>query len=168
MGIDLNTDDMKIALTGHSKGLGAEIVKHFEPNHTIVGFSRTNGYDIKSPFDRKKILKQSIEADVFINLAQNYYHQTDLLLEFFSRWEQEQKMIINISSDVVDDDTWGQDRLDLIEYKTQKKTLELMAGYLSKRDTKVTIRNYRISEINFTKDVNNLNSIINEFQISKK
>jgi hypothetical protein len=77
-------------------------------------------------------------------------------------------MIINISSDVVDDDTWGQDRLDLIEYKTQKKTLELMAGYLSKRDTKVTIRNYRISEINFTKDVNNLNSIINEFQISKK
>ena len=43
-----------------------------------------------------------------------------------------------------------------------------MAKYHTKRNGKVKIKNYKISEINFTEDTNNLNSIINEFQISKK
>jgi nucleoside-diphosphate-sugar epimerase len=159
---------MKIALTGHTKGLGAEISKYFEPTHSVLGFSRTNGYDIKSPADRRNILKASAEADVFINLVHNYYHQTDLLFEFFRAWEGKEKLIINISSSVVEDVTWGQDRLDFIEYKNQKKALESMTEYLSQRKSKLKIRNYRISEINFTKDTSNLNSIINEFEISKK
>ena len=46
---------MKIALTGHTNGLGAEILKYFSSNHSILGFSRSNGYDIKSPADRKKL-----------------------------------------------------------------------------------------------------------------
>jgi len=159
---------IKIAITGHTKGLGAEIFKHLESTHTVIGFSRSNGYDIKSPLDRRKILKASAEADVLINLVHNYYHQTDLLFEFFQAWEHAEKLIINISSGVVEDVTWGQDRLDFIEYKNQKKALESMAGYLSQRKAKLKIRNYRISEINFIKDVNNLNNIIDEFQISKK
>ena len=159
---------IKIAITGHTKGLGAEIFKHLESTHTVIGFSRSNGYDIKSPLDRRKILKASAEADVLINLVHNYYHQTDLLFEFFQAWEHAEKLIINISSGVVEDVTWGQDRLDFIEYKNQKKALESMAGYLSQRKAKLKIRNYRISEINFIKDVNNLNNIIHEFQISKK
>ena len=159
---------IKIALTGHTKGLGAEITKRFEKEHEIIGFSRTNGYDIKNPFDRKKILKASIDADVFINLVHNYYHQTDHLLEFFKAWEEKDKLIINISSIVVNEDNWGQDRLDYIEYKNQKKACESMAHYLTKRNGKVKIKNYKISEINFTEDTKNLNSIINEFQISKK
>jgi hypothetical protein len=163
-----NKTVMKIALTGHTKGLGAEISKYFELTHNVLGFSRTNGYDIKSPVDRKKILKASAEADVLINLVHNYYHQTDLLFEFFQAWEHAEKLIINISSSVVEDVTWGQDRLDFIEYKNQKKALESMAGYLSQRKSKLKIRNYRISEINFTKDTSNLNNIIDEFQISKK
>ena len=118
--------------------------------------------------DRKKILKQSQNADVFINLVHNYYHQTDLLFEFFKSWEDQDKLIINISSSVVDDQEWGQDRFDFIEYKNQKKALESMSEYLSQRNAKLKIRNYRISEINFTEDTKNLNSIINEFQISKK
>ena len=43
-----------------------------------------------------------------------------------------------------------------------------MAGYLSKRDAIIQIKNYRISEINFTMDLKYLNNIINEFAISKK
>ena len=159
---------IKIAITGHTKGLGAEITKHFEKEHEVIGFSRTNEHDIKSPIDRKKIVKASADADVFINLVHNYYHQTDLLLEFFKEWEQKDKLIINISSIVVDQDDWGQDRLDYIEYKNQKKACESMAHYLAKRNGKLQIKNYKISEINFTEDVNNLNSIINEFKFSKK
>jgi len=69
---------------------------------------------------------------------------------------------------VVDEDDWGQDRLDLIEYKNQKKACQSMAQYLAKRNGKLQIRNYKITEINFTEDTKNLNSIINEFQFSKK
>ena len=43
-----------------------------------------------------------------------------------------------------------------------------MAQYLAKRNGKLQIRNYKITEINFTEDTKNLNSIINEFQFSKK
>ena len=159
---------IKIAITGHTKGLGAEITKHFGKEHEVLGFSRTNGYDIKSPFDRKKILKASADADVFINLVHNYYHQTDLLLEFFQAWENERKLIINISSAVVENPNWGLDRLAYIEYKNQKISLESMSSLLSKRKSKVLIKDYRISEINFYEDTNSLNSIINEFRLSKK
>lgn len=159
---------MKIALTGHTKGLGAEISNHFKHKHDVLGFSKSTGYDIKSPSDRKKILKASADAEIFINLVHNYYHQTDLLFEFFSAWEDQEKLIINISSEVVQNSNWGIGRLDFIEYKTQKISLESMSELLSKRQSKVRIRNYRISEINFTEDINNLNSIINEFQLSKK
>jgi hypothetical protein len=159
---------MKIALTGHTKGLGAEILKYFGSDHNVVGFSRSNGYDIKSPFDRKKILKMSVDAEVFINLVHNYYHQTDLLFEFFQAWENQQKLIINVSSSVVENPSWGLDRLDYIEYKNQKISLESMSNLLSQRKSKLLIRNYRISEINFHEDTNNLNNIINEFRLSKK
>lgn len=159
---------MIIALTGHTKGLGAEIFKHFAINHSVLGFSRSNGHDIKSPADRKKILQASEDADVLINLVHNYYHQTDLLFEFYKEWQDKHKLILNISSVVVTDDSWGQDRLDFIEYKNQKRALESMAGYLSNRKATVKIENYRISEINFATDVNYLNSVINEFEISKK
>jgi len=159
---------MKIALTGHTNGLGAEILKYFSSNHSILGFSRSNGYDIKSPADRKKIIKESENADVFINLVHNYYHQTDVLFELYSKWEQQNKLIINIGSSVVDNDNWGLDRLDFIEYKNQKIALESMSRLLSKRTSLVTIKNYKISEINFQQDVSNLNTIIDEFRLSKK
>ena len=159
---------MNIALTGHTKGLGAEILKYFSSEGNVIGFSRSNGYDIKSPFDRKKILKESMNSDIFINLVHNYYHQTDLLFEFFQAWENNSKLIINISSAVLENPNWGLDRFDYIEYKNQKISLESMSSLLSKRKSKVLIRNYQISEINFHEDINNLNSIINEFQLSKK
>ena len=159
---------MRIALTGHTKGLGAEILKYFSSDHSVLGFSRSNGYDIKNPADRKKIIKESENADVFINLVHNYYHQTDVLFEMYSVWEEQNKLIINIGSSVVNDDEWGLDRLDFIEYKNQKVALESMSRLLSKRNPLVTIKNYKISEINFQQDISNLNTIINEFRLSKK
>ena len=159
---------MKLALTGHTKGLGAEISNYFKDKYEVVGFSRTNGYDIKNSIDRRKILKESTNADILINLVHNYYHQTDILFEFYSAWEDQKKLIVNISSAVVDNDKWGIDRLDYLEYKNQKIALESMAELLSERTSTVQIKNYRISEINFRRDTNNLNTIINEFRLSKK
>ena len=157
---------MKIALTGHTKGLGEEIKKVLQDKHNVIGFSRSNGYDIKSPTDRKKIIKESNECDIFINLAHNYYHQTDILFELYAAWENKNKLIINIGSSVVNDDMWGVDRLDYLEYKNQKIALESMSNLLSKRKSLIKITNYKISEINFQEDVSSLNTIINEFKLS--
>jgi len=159
---------VKISITGHTTGLGAELFKFFSTQYETKGFSRSTGFDIKSPLDRKKILRESNECNVFINLVHNYYHQTDLLYEFFKAWENEQKLIINISSAVINHDNWGTDRLDYLEYKNQKIALETMSKLLLKRDPKVKIQNYRISEINFSEDTKNLNNIINEFQLHQK
>ena len=160
--------EIKIAITGHTKGLGAEIYNFYKDKYETKGFSRSNGFDIKNPLDRKKILHESTGFDVFINLVHNYYHQTDLLYEFYTAWQNSKKLIINISSGVVNDVDWGIDRLDYLEYKNQKISMESMSDLLSQRKSKVLIRNYRISEINFAEDTNNLNSIIHEFQLSKK
>jgi hypothetical protein len=157
---------MNIGLTGHTKGLGKTLVEYFSKNFEIKGFSRSSGYDIKNPFDRKKIIKECIDYNIFINLAHNYYHQTDLLFEFFKSWQGQKKLIINISSIVVDDDSWGLDRFDHIEYKNQKICLETMSSILNKNNIFPLIKNYRISEINFKEDFKNLNNIINEFILS--
>ena len=158
---------MKIGITGHTKNLGQFLFEKLGIDHQLIGFSRSNGYDIKNPLDRKKIIKSCDECDIFINLVHNYYHQTDILFELFKSWEsQGKKLIINISSMVVDNEKWGIDRLDYIEYKNQKKALESMANILQQRSSEITIKNYRISEINFQSDLDNLNSIIYEFKLS--
>jgi len=157
---------MNVGITGHTKGLGKILFDSFFKNFRIAGFSRSNGYDIKNPFARKKILQECIDCNIFINLAHNYYHQTDLLFEFFKSWQGQKKLIINISSTVVDDESWGLDRFDYIEYKNQKISLETMAKILNKKNIFPFITNYRISEINFQEDFKNLNNIINEFILS--
>lgn len=160
--------DLIIGITGHTKGLGQYLFNEFEKNNEVKGFSRSNGYDIKNTNNRKKILEEVKNCDIFINLVHNYYHQTDILFELFQSWEKQEKLIINISSEVVESNDWGMDRFDYIEYKNQKQNMENMARTLQNRNSKPGIVNYRISEINFESDFTNLNSIINEFQLSKK
>ena len=159
---------MNIALTGHSKGLGKALFELLSQKHEIVGFSRSNGYDIKSPFDRKKIIKESKDCDIFINLVHNYYHQTDLLLELHKSWKGLQKYIINIGTSAVDDWNFGLGDYQMSEYKVQKTTLVDMITTLKTSFQYPILKLYVISEINFDEDISNLNSIIeNDCQLSK-
>ncbi len=159
---------MKIAITGYSKGLGKALFEFLSQKHKIIGFSRSNGYDIKSPGDRKKIIKESKDCDVFINLVHNYYHQTDLLLELHKSWKGLQKYIINIGTSAVDNGDFGIGDYQLSEYKVQKTTLVDMITTLKKSFQYPILKLYVISEINFDKDISNLNSIIeNDCQLSK-
>ena len=159
---------MKIALTGHSKGLGQALFEFLSQKHEVTGFSRSNGYDIKSPFDRKKIIKESKDCDIFINLVHNYYHQTDLLLELHKSWKGLQKYIINIGTSAVDDENFGLNDYQLLEYKVQKTTIVDMITTLKKSFQYPILKLYSISEINFDTDISNLNSIIeNDCQLSK-
>ncbi len=159
---------MKIAITGHSKGLGKALFEFLSQKHKIIGFSRSNGYDIKSPGDRKKIIKESKDCDVFINLVHNYYHQTDLLLELHKSWKGLQKYIINIGTSAVDNGDFGIGDYQLSEYKVQKTTLVDMITTLKTSFQYPILKLYVISEINFDEDISNLNSIIeNDCQLSK-
>ena len=92
---------MIVAITGHTRGLGAELKKRFEAKrHTVVGFSRSNGFDISKEADRVTLIKQAAECDVFINNAYWGFAQVALLCGMYGVWSQKpNKYIINIGSD---------------------------------------------------------------------
>ena len=155
---------MNIALTGHSKGLGKALFEFLSQKHEIIGFSRSNGYDIKNPFDRKKIIKESKDCDIFINLVHNYYHQTDLLFEFHRAWSGQKKLIIFIGSKAANDPEFGKGDYSLIEYRTQKKNVLTMAENLQHSFEWPHINLYEIQEINFEVDKENLNKIVDIYE----
>lgn len=87
---------MKIALTGHTKGIGAETLKLLEAQgHEVVGFSRTNGYNVMRP---KNIVKNALDCDVLINNAWMPDAQPRLMYLMYEEWANQPKHIINISS----------------------------------------------------------------------
>ena len=55
------------AITGHTKGIGKAISDKLSLSYNIIGFSRSNGFDIS--IDQGKIIKESQGADIFINNA---------------------------------------------------------------------------------------------------
>jgi len=87
---------MKIAITGHTKGIGKGLFDRLSTEHDVLGFSRTNGFDIST--DKDRIIQESNECDIFINNAQSENHQTYLFNEIFTKWKNEQKTIVNIGS----------------------------------------------------------------------
>jgi len=89
---------MKIALTGHTSGIGKAICKRF-PN--TVGFSRSNDHDISDDYNREEILFaiQEYEPDIFINNAHDGFSQVNLLYKLVDIHDGK---IINISSNSSD------------------------------------------------------------------
>lgn len=93
---------MKIALTGHTKGIGRAIYEQLSKNHEVVCFSRANTYDINVIIDRQRIIEESKDCDVFINNAYYPYAQTALAEEWFSQYKGENKLLVNIGSYVIE------------------------------------------------------------------
>ena len=66
---------MKIAITGHTSGIGQALARQYEQRgHTIVGLSKRDGNDIRNI---PKIADQIESCDLFINNAQQGFYQTD-------------------------------------------------------------------------------------------
>ena len=87
---------MKIAITGHSAGIGQALAKIYEARgHEIVGLSRRNGYNIRS---LPKVASMIEPCDMFINNAQAGFAQTELLVDIWNKWKGQKKFIINIST----------------------------------------------------------------------
>ena len=90
---------MKIAITGHSKGIGKALVDNLSANHDVIGFSRSNGYDISKTRIIDQVINESLTCDVFINNAYHSIAQVDILNRLWHYWRRDKsKTIVNISS----------------------------------------------------------------------
>jgi hypothetical protein len=121
---------MKVAITGHSAGIGQALATLFSINgHEVVGLSRRNGYNIRS---LPKVAAMIEPCDMFINNAQVGFAQTELLFEIWRHWQGQAKTIVNISTQMTDLTVPPKQEWD--EYIIQKKALELAEKLLTERN----------------------------------
>lgn len=118
---------MKYAITGHTSGIGKHLYNKLSPN--TIGFSRSTGYDIDLKEDRKRIIAESKDCDIFINNAESNFAQTYLLIELFKEWKDSNKTIINVGSRI-SEIILPSNRLELLEYQAQKTILKTMVSQL--------------------------------------
>jgi hypothetical protein len=94
--------DKKIAITGHTRGVGAGLWDYFA-DYEKIGFSKSEGWDL----DHKQICDVVVgnvkNYDVFINNAPTK-NQAYIFEKLHEMWYGEDKIIINISSNLGDVD----------------------------------------------------------------
>lgn len=112
---------MKIAVTGHTTGLGKSFYQEcINRGHTVKGFSRTNGYDLRDYSKVGLMLDQVDEFDLFINNAKPDYAQAQILYRLVR--QDTCKKIVSIGSEVIVAPPAWTDTF-LLEYVTQKTAL---------------------------------------------
>ena len=130
---------MKIAITGHTAGIGKAFANWFEQQgHEVVGLSKREGNNIRSV---PKIVPKIIECDLFINNAQAGYSQTELLSKVWAEWRgNPNKVIWNISTVMTTyqgvNEIPGLSITEVADYKNQKIALELMNNELKSISSK--------------------------------
>lgn len=128
---------MKIAITGHSAGIGKALAEQYENRgHEILGLSKRNGHNIRNA---SKIAELIEPCDMFINNAQAGYSQTELLFEMATRWQGTKKHIIVISTMMTQTPTSMLPGLDMDEYRVQKIALEEAVKQIRHRCLKIKL-----------------------------
>jgi short-subunit dehydrogenase len=94
---------MKIAITGHTAGIGLALANlHRSMGHEVVGFSRTTGYNIAVPANRERIVADAQDCDIFYNNAHDWYGdnfaEVTLFEQLWQSWQGQRRIIVNISS----------------------------------------------------------------------
>ncbi len=153
---------MKIAITGHKRGIGKEFADQLQSRgHEIVGISRSDGENIRRVVHTASLIEP---CDMFINNAISMYAQTELLFEVWHRWSEikEAHHIWNISTKVC---KWDQDKhingltmRESMEYRNQKMALELAHVQLHSQASNITMELIRPGSVN-TQSFSEPNSI---------
>jgi NADP-dependent 3-hydroxy acid dehydrogenase YdfG len=113
---------MKIAITGHSAGIGQALANEYAKHgHTIIGLSKRDGNNIRNI---PKIASLIAPCDMFINNAQAGYSQTELLFELAQQWQGTGKHIMVISTMMTQDPVSVIPGLGMDHYRVQKIALE--------------------------------------------
>jgi dTDP-4-dehydrorhamnose reductase len=79
-------DKMKIAITGHTSGLGLRLYNHFkqQPDCIVTGMSRATGHDLSTDPDKVVELVKTNKYDYFFNNAYVDDVQSKLLRDCLS------------------------------------------------------------------------------------
>ena len=118
----------KVALTGHTSGIGQGLYKYFqERGNDVCGFSRSNGFVL--PGAESQVLEQIQDCDIFVNNALPVVSQISLLKQLWPKWVNANKKIIVIGSIITQfDDTchWASTISEFpVMQEYQKQKLEL-------------------------------------------
>jgi len=132
---------MKIAITGHRKGIGQAFAEQLSARgHEIVGISRSDGENIRRTAHTAALIEP---CDMLINNAISFYAQTELLFEVWHRWQDSEDThhIWNISTQMC---LWKEDKhingltmRESMEYRNQKMSLELAHSQLVNQNSKI-------------------------------
>lgn len=90
---------MKIAITGHTRGIGKALHDNFasNPDNEVQGFSKDNGFNIAT--DTDMIIRAVKKSDVFVNNAFHGMAQMIILNKLWELWKyDETKTIVNMVS----------------------------------------------------------------------
>jgi NADP-dependent 3-hydroxy acid dehydrogenase YdfG len=89
----------KIGITGHTSGIGKGLFDYFlSKNCEVIGFSKDNGYDISIKDNRKKIIEDTKDCDLFFNNAYSEYSQLELAKLWHTQHWDQTHFIIHTSS----------------------------------------------------------------------
>ncbi len=111
---------MKIAITGHTAGIGRSLAQVFESQgHEIIGLSTRTGQNIRNVEKCAMVIEP---CDMFVNNAQVGFAQTELLFEMCQRWKGTNKEILVIGSMITLAPV--SPILDMDQYYVQKQALE--------------------------------------------
>ena len=130
---------MRIAITGHTKGIGAALCAWLSSQgHEVFGFSRATGHDISDDAVQKQLVTLASGCDLFINNAFSGSAQSNLLLKFWYEWNSsdQDKMILNIGSKAAVD---YRKRAKPMLYDMHKLGLRELSGDLASRPGNVRV-----------------------------
>lgn len=115
---------MKIAVTGHTSGLGKAFFEHYQAQgHNVVGFSRSNKYDLRDWTKLQLFLDVTANCDLIVSNAKPDFVQCTMLYEL-ARRNNRAKHIISIGSQIINFDLPRDIDLGINLYKTQKLALK--------------------------------------------
>ena len=90
---------MKIAITGHTSGIGLALYNYYtKMGNEVIGFSRTNGYDLKDDSTISKIIKEASNCDIFFNNAYYELAQVKLLYGLHMFWQNNSDKCMVVTS----------------------------------------------------------------------
>jgi short-subunit dehydrogenase len=161
---------MKIAITGHKKGIGKAFAEQLSARgHEILGISRSNGENIRRTTHTASLIEP---CDMFINNAISFYAQTELLFEVWHRWKdlKQTHHIWNISTKLCeqdhDIDIKGITFRESMQYRNQKMSLELAHHQLNFQPSNIQMSLIRPGEVR-TQTWSNTNSITADDYVKK-
>ena len=161
---------MKIAITGHKKGIGKAFAEQLSARgHEILGISRSNGENIRRTTHTASLIEP---CDMFINNAISFYAQTELLFEVWHRWKdlKQTHHIWNISTKLCeqdhDIDIKGITFRESMQYRNQKMALELAHHQLNFQPSNIQMSLLRPGEVR-TQTWSNTNSITADDYVKK-